>query len=314
MKVKRLQKAAPRVILGAAFLFLSFSLSAEEFRVEVTRSAGRDGHGALFRSRRIEKNRTEKTCNQLKLSLEKVDFFGSKYDSNAYEEAWKPWSKSDRSAIEECDKFPCSVKLNSRETSLIKTIPEGLRKNFFFGLIDKRIFEYQKSQTRSEYQHAGNPVDPWIKIPEWERAKGTAIEWGVPQTAPSLYLRVHRFTDDSYRPIRQVLDVRVVTSKVGKINKTSVYVRDIYTAHYFDGWGERIEISCNEETKEVTLDQIMVVEFDLYKKTDFLSRMSQSTMTKNLHDLTEVYQLKERSAFFKDLGFYALPASPRPRY
>ena len=43
--------------------------------------------------------------------------------------SWAPWSEEDLEAVNECEDFPCLVKLNRQETSAMKATP-GLRIDF----------------------------------------------------------------------------------------------------------------------------------------------------------------------------------------
>src|SRR4051812_7233498 len=39
--------------------------------------------------------------------------------------AWEPWSSDDKNAVQSCNQFPCNVKLNNTETSLVSSATQG---------------------------------------------------------------------------------------------------------------------------------------------------------------------------------------------
>lgn len=55
-----------------------------------------------------------------------------------------------------------------------------------------------------------------------------------------------------------------------------LWVRDAYTDHYFDSWGEWHRVSCHSGS--VHLVQALVLELDLLKKNDLLSRIGRGKM------------------------------------
>jgi hypothetical protein len=63
---------------------------------------------------------------------------------------------------------------------------------------------------------------------------------------PTFFARKLKFGEGSYRPLRQIFDQRIFQEK-GRIVRVA---RDVYTAHYFDGWGEWLEARCSSDGKE----------------------------------------------------------------
>lgn len=301
------------IFLGGVFLFSPTVLVG----AEAQKGMGRVDHGIerigpTVYSRKEEQIPYEKPCQDLAHELEGWDFFGSPYTAAGLEEAWKPWSSSDLKAIESCDSFPCAVKLDGKEVGVLENVEKDKRKNIFFDLVGKRVSAYETSDVRSEYEFPGTPIDPWKKIIEIESKQKNEIKPSAVKKK-KLTTRFHRFTDQSYRPLRQVFDVRMDAKSETDRVRLSWLVRDAYTAHYFDGWGEWIELSCVASKKLLILKQGLFLEFDLFKKTDFFSRLSQGTMVNRLRELSDVYQRLERDSLFKKIGLASLP-TPRPNY
>lgn len=187
--------------------------------------------------------------------------------------AWEPWTKKDIDAVNDCDDFPCDVKLNSKETQVLAKSSIADRKSKYFEVVRSRIDHYLKTERRGEYEFPGNPVDPWALL----RKEGFASKLSLPGM-PSLYERKLDFGQDSFRPLRQILDIRFSKSAAGNLFESVSWLRDIYTDHYFDSWGEWTWVQCDLNSKKVTVVQALLVEMDLLKKTDLLSRLGRGRM------------------------------------
>ncbi len=153
--------------------------------------------------------------------------------------AWEPWSSQDLKSIVDCDSFPCEVKLNRFETAQIKSSKSDQRLETFLELGMRRSLEYEITQKRKEYEFPGNPVDPWALL----ETHGFVSR--VPRPKGSLFfLRKMDFAPGKIRTIRQILDRRMVKDPSGL--EATVWIRDAYTDHYFDSWGEWSQVSCDK--------------------------------------------------------------------
>lgn len=307
MKKKKFNKGLPSLSLGGLFLF-SLSLAADS---KVRWTAERLVDTPLFNASRVEKVKRSVACEDLQSKLSFGNFLGAPYVVGGLQELWKPWSESDRKAVEGCDHFPCDVKLDSKEVATLTKLPVEKRLDGFFEAVGARVKDYEAKNTRREYEFPGAPVEPWKQLKTL--TKGHSFPKTLEKEPKKLFARYHRFTDESYRPIRQVLDVRQKTEKSGSETRISWFVRDVYTAHYFDGWGEWIEVVCDSKKDELEISQRMLIEFDLYKKQDVLSRISRGAMTKNLEEQTGIYLRIERDRLLETGGLPTTAPTPRPR-
>jgi len=82
------------------------------------------------------------------------------------------------------------------------------------------------------------------------------------------------FGPGKMRPVRQVLDRRFASSP----DEAVVWLRDAYSAHYFDSWGEWIDLSCDPKSRSLVLVQVLLVELDLMKDTDIFSKLGRGKM------------------------------------
>lgn len=194
-------------------------------------------------------------------------------------QAWNPWGEKEETSVLECEEFPCQVKLSKSEVERLKKVDKKKRKSEFEAIVLDRVSRYVKTGHRTEYEFPGDPVDPWA----WLKKKGMTTPLELAKTAPSLQARKLIFSKE-YRPIRQVLDVRTLLTK----DRVSVLVRDAYTAHYFDGWGEWVEAVC-EESGEMIIVQSLFLELDLLKKTDFFSKLNRGKMKREVEKNAKSY-------------------------
>ena len=208
--------------------------------------------------------------------------------------AWEPWREDDLDAIVECSKMPCDVKLNEYETLQMASVSKEMKQTKFLAVVLERVQKYIQSESRKEYEFAGDPVDPWQVF---EKA---GLKSPLPRPAKmELYLRKVDLAPGRVRAIRQVVDARVVLGPEKR--GATLWRRDVYTDHYFDSWGEWVDVKCEAESAWVT--QALVLELDLMKKSDFLSKLMRSKM----RSATE-----ENGAVYLDRWFNRLRAQAEP--
>jgi len=271
-------------VAGAATPFGDFSLldkTAQPFYDWVKDEA-------VFHTLKIEHVPFQGKCEGVLKSLSEWRPFSDSYKTGpegfeALDKSWAPWSENDMDAITDCDSFPCKIKTNPKETDRVKVAKPDERKRKIFEIISARAVEYLKSRKRFEYDTPGVPLDPWIWLKQHDYPIGDAL---AKLKNPQLYSRIYRFTDSGYRPIRQILDLEMLKSG----NRIDWFIKDIYTAHYFDGWGEWIRVECDEQKKDLRFVMSLALDFDLFKNKDILSVLGRPKMKEALSQNTEKYQ------------------------
>jgi hypothetical protein len=114
-----------------------------------------------------------------------------------------------------------------------------------------------------------------------------------------------------------VVDRRVVVSKDRL--QASLWLRDVYTDHYFDSWGEWANIRCLPEKKEVDVTLALSIELDMLKKTDFFSSLAKGSMRDSVRTLSIDYlndwyfSLLNQAAAKEQKKKAAQAASPSPK-
>ena len=241
---------------------------------------GFDSQDPLLDVVRIQRMSTpsETACEDAVGAIARLSF-GAPFAGLAFQE-WGPWAEKDADAVKDCDDFPCKVKLSEPEVLVMKKAPEAKRMDAFLSLVSARTEKYRQNQIRLEYEFPGTPVDPW----KWFDAHGFTTG-GVPVGAPSTWIRKLDLHTDKMRPIRQVLDVRTVIEPL----RATAWVRDTYTAHYFDGWGEWHQISCDPSTHQVTVIQSLFVDLDLMKSKNIFARLGRSKMRNGVKEQGSKY-------------------------
>lgn len=200
-------------------------------------------------------------------------------DPKAFE-PFEPYSDKDRNAVLDCDEFPCAVKLNASEVAKMKSASRSERFDVFFDLVRARVKNYLEKGERKEYEFAGDPVDPFALLGAKLKGEGSDIRG----KDSKLYARIIDLKDARARPIRQIIDERYAEGKSGDYQLAVFLSRDVYTAHYFDSWGEYEALLCNEKSKELRLIQAYLFELDLLKKEDMISVISRGAMKKNIRE------------------------------
>jgi hypothetical protein len=186
---------------------------------------------------------------------------------------WAPWEGDDLDAVKDCDKYPCDVKLNETEAHEMKAQPKEGRLAEFEKLTSARAEHYYKTGERKEYEFPGDPVDPWAFF---EKA-GLHSSVKLPQK-PDLWIRKFNFDPKKMKTLHQILDLRVARAPGGK--EATLWLRDAYTDHYFDGWGEWATVVCDPPPAKagVSVIQALFLEVDLLKKTDLFSRIARGKL------------------------------------
>jgi hypothetical protein len=199
------------------------------------------------------------------------------------EKSWGPWDEDDINAIKDCDDFPCAVKLNSVEASKLSSSSVEGRQKKYFSVVGERVAQYLRTQERKEYEFSGNPVDPWALL-----EKHGFVSKSTKPPQPLLYSRKLDFGSGKVQPIRQVLDWRVAKAPSGR--EVTTWMRDAYTDHYFDSWGEWTHFSCSSsKSKTSTVIQVLIVELDLLKKTDLISKIMRGKMKSAIEENGRAY-------------------------
>jgi hypothetical protein len=204
--------------------------------------------------------------------------------------AWLPFEKDEKEAIEDCHEEPCAVKLNEKEVAQMATVAQSgkdsgdksPRFEKFLSLVLDRATAYKASGVRSEYEYTGGITDPWAYFEK----NGYKTDLVMPVT-PNLGLRKLDFHNSRVRPIRQMVDRRVAVSK--NHTEASLWIRDIYSNHYFDAWGEWGHISCDPQKHEVTVVLATNVEFDVLKNHGLFASISRGSAKGSMQTLTEDY-------------------------
>lgn len=194
---------------------------------------------------------------------------------------WDGW-EDDLDAVEGCDGFPCKIKFNEVETLAINARPREGRLAETLKQVEARVAEYAKTFRRKGYDLPEDALDPWKTFV----AHGHVLPHGFEKSKPSFFARKLKFGEGNYRPLRQIFDERLFLSK----DRFVRIARDVYTAHYFDGWGEWLEARCAKDGKSILLLQDLLMEFDLLKNTDFFSRIARPKMRQGVDQESLRYQ------------------------
>jgi hypothetical protein len=182
--------------------------------------------------------------------------------------------------MKDCKKYPCDLKFDRHEVERMAGVPEAGRPDEFLTLVGERAMKYAETQKRREYEFPGDPIDPWKVFDE----AGLKSPLARPSTG-AFWVRTQSFPEHRIRPICQVLDFRSTVSVTG--TEATVWVRDAYTSHYFDGWGEYGDVTCNSGT--VTIELGLMLEFDLLKKSDLFSLISRGRLRTAVHETGSWY-------------------------
>ncbi len=181
---------------------------------------------------------------------------------------WQPLEPHELEQIQECDHFPCSLKLDETEVVKMSAAPSVRRKEVYFGLVRKRVEEYLATGARRAYELPGAPVDPWAFLEK----RGFTTSLSRP-TAPGLRVRKLEIAPREMKPIRQVLDLRHAHSD----REGVVWIRDVYESHHLEGLGEWLRVDCGPPgSTDIQVTQAWLLELDQLKKRDALSLLGRS--------------------------------------
>jgi hypothetical protein len=293
-------------VFALAFVLLSLTASAaEEGAWEVgalwkpgnpkfTEKGSREfeSNGPMLRSIRVSKIvfKDGENCANV---LERIRgrSIGKPYvagDANRFA-GWDAWT-DDIDAVEGCADFPCKIKFNEPETLAIGAKPKEGRLAEVLKQIDGRVAEYAKTSHRHGYDLPEDPIDPWATF----TSRGHVIPPSLLKAKPNFVARKLKFAEGNYHQIRQIFDERTFVEK-GRLVRIS---RDVYTAHYFDGWGEWLEARCAKDGKSLDLLQDLLMEFDLLKNTDLFSRIARPKMRQGVDQESLRQQTLQADALF----------------
>ncbi len=235
--------------------------------------------GAVLTLTRVERFAPEASCEpRFKAFKQFEQTLSPSASQEFFFKPWQPLDSEDLEDIEGCVKNPCGIKLNDVEVAQLRGSDpsKDVRQRNYLSLVTQRVSEYQRSGSRKGYEFPGEPVDPWKKV----HALSASAK---PPTGKSISFEVRAldFAPGKIRVIRQVLDSRVQLDRSHGI--AQLWKRDVYTNHYFDSWGEWIQLECTPG-KKMVLTQVLVLEFDLLKKTDFFSGLMQGGMKSTLEE------------------------------
>lgn len=210
--------------------------------------------------------------------------------------AWAPWSSEDKAILEGCKEVPCLIKLDPSEIAEMRALPKliEVRQGKLFELVQRRVARYLETSERRGYEMPGQPVDPW----DWIEKKGFTTPGARREASPrkdNLRVRKLDWAPGQLKPLRQVLDERVtIAAQAGSQSvRAARWMRDLYTSHYFDSWGEWAYLDCDAERGEAVLVQALVVELDLLKKNNVLARMGRPKMRKAIEEQGAAYLDKQ---------------------
>lgn len=193
---------------------------------------------------------------------------------------WEPFSADDRKAIEECDDFPCLIKLTQRENRDLHQTREALRKKMWQSQVMARCDRYRKIGIPEGYEAAGFPVEPWSRLEKLGMTptlpRGTDVE---------LLMRMLKSGDGRVRPVRQVIDRR---HSIGA-TQSVMWARAVYSDHYLDSWGEVLILDCPSETGPLRLVHGLWVDLDLLKGGGIFARLTRWKARNAFIELGERY-------------------------
>ena len=268
-------KASPRTFLAFAMILVPFG-PASDLIQKKNPWHGFDYKDSVLMMVRLEKIEKADCAKYLTAAETKPieGVFGKDF------EAWKPWEPDELDGVQDCDDFPCKIKLNTAEVSAMKAENKTSRLSKYQQLIAARVQKYQQSGQRDGYEFEGAPLDP-STIFEKLGLKSTL----KPKPTGTLVYRENDFSSGKTKPIRQVMEHAVASSPTEYLS----VLRDVYTNHFFDAWGEYLDVSCEADSGAVWLAQGLVVDLDLLKKGDLFSVISRSKMREAFSDTGSRY-------------------------
>lgn len=202
-----------------------------------------------------------------------------KQDIQLLTQAWSPWKTEEKEIVSDCVSSPCGIKLSPDEVSILaetqgpsKISKSSLKLAEYLRMIRVRIQDYLKTEKRRSYEYSEKRFEPWDHFKEFK----TPIT-ASPSGKHQVWIRKLDFGSDRARPLHQVLDRQSIQA-ADSVGMT-VWIQDVYTDHYFDSWGEWIQVICDSPKKgTLTYVHVLALEFDLLKKTDLISKLARGSM------------------------------------
>jgi hypothetical protein len=210
------------------------------------------------RIEKIEKRSCERWKNALASDHGNLEAFNSKF---------APWDAKSLRQIQDCDSFPCAMKLDKNEVSQMAAVPAPARLAKYESLLLGRVTTYLSTGLRIPYEDGDERGDAWSLFEK----RGFKSSVPLPPRS-ELFSRKLLLDPKRIRELRQIVDRRVGMND----HEATLWLRDIYTDHYFDSWSEWASVRC--EGPDVVLVQGLAIDLDLLKNTDLLSRIGRPSM------------------------------------
>ncbi|MCM2324541.1 MAG: hypothetical protein NDJ90_14880 [Oligoflexia bacterium] len=192
---------------------------------------------------------------------------------------WNPFNPEELRMILECNRFPCQVKLRREEALQLKSLPPGQRLGRYQKFVEERARQYLEKGIEPAYGDASPSVSPWAYL------AGRGLPDVPAEGQRVLWSRKFNLAPGEMKAVRQLVDVR---AEAGPTSAT-VWLRDAYSDHYFDAWGEWARIDCGPDGKTLTVMQALMVDFDLLKKKGLLSQLSHGKLREAVRDQGRAY-------------------------
>lgn len=234
--------------------------------------------------------RLEKISKDCKGALARVEGLLPKPAASVLDAAslLKGWGERDEdymSVVEKCDSFPCGVKLNAEEVGVLEKKQKKEREAAFRDVVLKRILQALKTGERKEFEFSGDPIDPFAFFVKKGLPVLGALLGPKSTLATQVWSRKLDLAPGKMRVLRQVVQSRFEKSA----DEARLELRDLYTTHYFDSWGEWVQVQCDPAGGSGALIQALVIEFDLLKKNDLISMISKGKMRNGVRERGSQY-------------------------
>jgi hypothetical protein len=203
--------------------------------------------------------------------------------------AWEPWEAHDTDSVRACREAPCKVKLGRDEGAELGRVAAADRPRRYLEIVSRRAERYRLEGVRPPFEHGVVRTDPWREL---EGAGFAFAAPSAPPPTPTIVSRVLDLRNEQVRRIRQVLDQRVDVrppAEAGGAWEGHFWVRDVYSAHYFDVWGERLWLRCDPRAQQARSVHALLVDFDLLRKTDLVTRLARPRLRAGIRDMGARY-------------------------
>ncbi len=223
-------------------------------------------------------------------------------------EAWGTFESAELKLIQECDSLPCAVKLDENEVVRITAAPKEKRLARFFELMQARLDEFRATSQRRATEFPGKLMDASEELKARganAHLQGKDAGW---KSIEDTRLRVLPFDSGEKKTIRQIMHWK----RGERPDDAYVLGQDVYTNHYFDAWGEYLDLRCLAATGEggarAQVLQALLIDLDLLKKNDLFSRLGRPKMRDGVEK--EGYRYLDR--IFEELAARARELSAKP--